>query len=233
MSMTYDKLHLGCGLTTPDGWVNLDGSWNAWFAKHPRLRGVIRRFHLLPASQLDIPWSPDILIHDVRKGLPFADNSMRAIYGAHFLEHLYRNEADALLRECYRILKPRGIVRMVVPDLESILGEYGGETPFGELSAQRQDLPPAEIVNQRLLLRDPEAPNGSLPYRLYNALNDFTTHKWMYDGAALEYHFAQAGFVDVGTRKYLDSGIKEIAEVEEASRVVNGAGVCVEGYKPG
>lgn len=70
-AMKEKRLHLGCGLNTPEGWINLDGSWNARLAKHSTLRRFLKAFHVLPASLLEVPWSPDILNHDVRNPLPF------------------------------------------------------------------------------------------------------------------------------------------------------------------
>lgn len=40
------------------------------------------------------------------------------------LEHFSREEANSFLTECYRIIKPTGFVRIVVPDLENICSEY-------------------------------------------------------------------------------------------------------------
>jgi hypothetical protein len=52
------KVHLGCGLNAPWGWTNLNGSWNAWLAKHSFLRGVLRSFHLLPVRVFKAAYSP-------------------------------------------------------------------------------------------------------------------------------------------------------------------------------
>jgi predicted SAM-dependent methyltransferase len=48
--------------------------------------------------------------------LDFEDNTFDFIFSEHFLEHLFLDEAFELLKECYRILKPNGVVRIVVPD---------------------------------------------------------------------------------------------------------------------
>jgi len=55
-----------------------------------------------------------------RKGgaLPFPDGSFAFIYSEHFLEHLYFDEALALLEECRRVLGPNGVVRTCVPDAD-------------------------------------------------------------------------------------------------------------------
>ena len=83
------RLHLGCGLNTPEGWIHVDGSWNAWSAKYPLLRKVLKTIHLLPAELGGIAWNQDILIHDLRKPLPFRDNHFHSVYASHVLEHLY------------------------------------------------------------------------------------------------------------------------------------------------
>lgn len=49
----------------------------------------------------------------------FADESWDEIYGSHILEHLdYTKELPNVLRELHRILKPDGILRISVPDLD-------------------------------------------------------------------------------------------------------------------
>lgn len=118
------RLHLGCGLTTPTDWVNIDGSWNAWLAKYPKMRKVLARLKVLPATSSIIPWAADVHYHDLRKPLPFKANSVEAIYSSHTLEHLYYTEAERLLHECMRVLAPGGVIRLVVPDLKSIMLEY-------------------------------------------------------------------------------------------------------------
>ena len=67
---------------------------------------------------------PGVIAHDIRNGLPFGDNSFSAVYHSHVLEHLRRSAAPAFLRECYRVLAPGGILRVVVPDLEAIARLY-------------------------------------------------------------------------------------------------------------
>ena len=66
----------------------------------------------------------NIIGHDLRYRLPFRDNSFLGVYLEHTLEHLYPFEAINLLSEIYRILKPNGIVRITVPDLDIYILEY-------------------------------------------------------------------------------------------------------------
>lgn len=46
------------------------------------------------------------------------------IYHSQVLEHFTKDQAEFFIKECYRILKPKGIIRIVVPDLENIISEY-------------------------------------------------------------------------------------------------------------
>lgn len=51
----------------------------------------------------------------------FADGSVLEIYGSHVYEHLdYRSELPKALAEAFRVLKPGGLIRMGVPDLEAL-----------------------------------------------------------------------------------------------------------------
>lgn len=226
------KLHLGCGLVTPSGWVNVDASWNAWLAKYPRLKKLLARAGILPKYLAEVPWDPNIVIHDVRKGLPFPSNYFEAIYACHSLEHLYLSEAKRLLRECFRTLQQGGVLRMVVPDLRAIVAEYLGEQPFSNEPHDLGSVRPADRMMLRLMMRSPEPPRGHFIYRIYTALKDLHSHKWMYDANSLIGHFEDAGFREVRECGFLESRIKGIEEVEQPERVLNGAGICVEGIKP-
>ncbi|OLE67678.1 MAG: hypothetical protein AUI36_06350 [Cyanobacteria bacterium 13_1_40CM_2_61_4] len=219
-------------MITAPGWVNIDASWNAWLAKHPWVRSVLSALRVVPPSKLDIPWSPDLMIHDVRKPLPFADNFMTAVYASHLLEHLYLDETHRLLGECLRVLQPGGVLRVVVPDLQAIVREYLGEGPFHSSRCGTSGVTSADRMNQRLLLRTPQTPSGNLLYRIYAAIKDFHSHKWMYDATSLASHLRSAGFVEVHEMALHESCIAGIEEVEDPSRVLNGEGFCVEGVKP-
>src|ERR1700730_6974800 len=89
-------LNLGCGGRFHPDWVNIDLTSNR--------TGVIS--------------------HDLSKGIPFSPDSADAIYLAAVFEHIRRNDAANFLREIYRVLKPGGIVRVGVPDLEKICRLY-------------------------------------------------------------------------------------------------------------
>ena len=227
-----NRLHLGCGLTTPAGWINIDGSWNARLAKRPVLRRLAHSLHLTPADKLSVPWDSSIFIHDVRKPLPFPPDSADVIYSSHLLEHLYFDEARRLIQECFRVLTARGVLRVVVPDLRAIIREYLGDGQIGQPSKDFEALQPADRLNHRLLMRSPSPSNGNFLYRIYTALKDFHQHKWMYDASSLKALLESAGFVAVEEMPLHTSRIAGIEDVEQPSRVADGQGICVEGVKP-
>ena len=80
----------------------------------------------------------DVRYHDVRKPLPFPDNTFHAAYALHIIEHLTPAEAASLVTELYRVLKPGGIVRISTPDLEDICRSYLRQ--LDECRASRSDL---------------------------------------------------------------------------------------------
>jgi len=226
------RLNVGCGLQAPPGWTNIDGSWNARLAKSPKIRRMLSRLRLLPADKLEIPWSSSIVIHDIRKPLPFADNSASAVYASHVLEHLYCEEGRSLMAESFRVLQAGGVLRIVVPDLRTIVEEYLGNGASKGQKPGSESLRPADLMNQRLLMRWPTPRSPHLLYRIYDSWQDFHSHKWMYDADSLSALFKATGFVQVERKECHDSRIAGIHEVEDQSRILDGAGVCVEGVKP-
>jgi len=89
-------VNVGCGAIFHPDWINLDSA----------------------------PAAPGVRACDARGGLPFADASVDGVYHAHMLEHLEAEDARKFLAECHRILRPGGVVRVVVPDLEGIAQAY-------------------------------------------------------------------------------------------------------------
>lgn len=63
---------------------------------------------------LDLGNNPNVdLVANLEEGLPFRDESVEVLYASHVFEHI-RNFPE-LMQECYRVLKPRGILHIKVP----------------------------------------------------------------------------------------------------------------------
>jgi len=217
-----DHLHLGCGLTTPPGWLNVDGSIRVVIARHRWLRKVFTVTRLMSREQAEIPWSASILRLNLTRPLPFPDGHFAAVYSSHLMEHLYHHHALTLLKECHRVLRPGGVCRAVVPDLEVLVANYADAKKAADPCAGTR-------LMEGLLVHDKSPGSGLLGY--YHRITGLHQHKWMYDAASLGQLFAEAGFGSVRRAEYLESRIKRIAEVEDPGRVCGGEGVVVEGIK--
>jgi SAM-dependent methyltransferase len=86
--------------------------------------GCGNRFHVDWVNVDLAPACPHIIKCDIRGGLPFSSSEFDAIYHSHLLEHLEKHRAIFFLRECFRVLKSKGLIRVVVPDLERIARGY-------------------------------------------------------------------------------------------------------------
>ena len=79
---------------------------------------------------------------DLRNGLPFPAQSVNGIYASHVLEHFYFAEVRAILRECHRVLKPGGGLRVLVPSVELAVEAYlkGDKNWFSDFPAKFDSL---------------------------------------------------------------------------------------------
>lgn len=75
-------------------------------------------------TNLDKQGGDGIIEHDVYDGLPFEDETFDAVYHSDLIEHLYKRFAPLFMRECWRVLKVGGVVRVATPDLEEIVRQY-------------------------------------------------------------------------------------------------------------
>lgn len=225
------KVNLGCGPgPQPSGWVHIDGSWNARLARFHSLRRALSSMRIIPAENAELAWEPDLVPANLCKQLPFGSGTVDYVYASHVFEHLYNDDARRLLLECHRMLRPGGIIRLVVPDLRWLAQRYLAEVSRPEATADSD--PPADRFMEDLHLRPPSRPGGHFLFRAYSALTEFHTHKWMYDAESLIQRLSAAGFQSVEQRPFLDSRIPGIDQVEKGYRVLDGAGICVEGQKP-
>jgi len=86
--------------------------------------GCGQRYHT-EWTNIDFVSSNDhVVAHNLLQGIPRADNEFDVVYHSHVLEHFSKQDGKLFLEECYRVLKPGGIIRVAVPDLEQIVKNY-------------------------------------------------------------------------------------------------------------
>jgi len=194
------KLNLGCGRNLIEGWINVDNSPSAVLAKLPLLHTIAQRLQSGQADskQAPPPWSNDIIFHDVTRGLPYSTRSIEKIYSSHMLEHLGREEGEAVIRECFRVLKAGGIMRLVVPDLVFHTRRYL------ERVAQTGDTD--------------RGPHDDFLHNIYGAyLNrrrKGAYHRYMYDRPTLCTLLRGAGFRQLVQQTYQVSLDSELAQLD-------------------
>ena len=71
-----------------------------------------------------VPQGPGVIGADLIRGIPLPDANADVVYHSSVLEHIRREDVPIFLAECCRVLKPGGIIRVAVPDLERICRLY-------------------------------------------------------------------------------------------------------------
>ena len=212
-------VNVGSGPSVHDGWMSMDGSWQAWLAGG----GIAASLARLVTGRDVGHWPAGIVCRDVRRGLGLAPGSTAVVFSSHLIEHLHRAEALAFLRDAHRALRDGGICRIVTPDLNGLVNAY--------LDARtRAGSDAADNLQAALLLHPADPPRTGAMLGWYRRATAFDHHKWVYDGESLCRLFVEAGFASPQVKGFLESAIPHdrLAQVEQADRVCDGAGICVE-----
>jgi predicted SAM-dependent methyltransferase len=201
------KLHLGCGMMFVAGWENLDKSPNIYLSRIPRVRDALVRGRILSPEHAAVSFRRGTIHVDVAKGLPYADGSAAYIYHSHLVEHLSRWQALALVRECARVLKPGGLMRVATPDLRKLVDWYlRDDYPFGEGTT-------AADTFMDVLGTYRDIP-GSTAQRLIRRLVSTRPHQWLYDKESLCHLLEEGGFRDPVARNYREGEVPDLDQLD-------------------
>lgn len=146
--------------------------------KWPSFKKLLFLVGVLSRERYETAWPRDIVWRDASKRLPYADQSVDKIYSSHALEHLDKKRGEALLGECFRVLKRDGIFRLVVPDLEYHARRY--------LQRVSETSPMGREAHDDLLWN---IYGAYLEKRRYGA-----NHRYMYDWPTLQMLLSEIGF---------------------------------------
>ena len=121
------KVHLGCGKNALDDFLNLDNNVFLFFKFIPFVEHFLGLFNFIPkwfCEFITISREKNIKYCNASKKIPLKDSTVDLIYSCHMLEHLDQNETKVFFNESYRVLKPNGIMRIVVPDFQRLVDNY-------------------------------------------------------------------------------------------------------------
>lgn len=195
-------IQFGCGRCAPENWTNFDSSPRLRFERMPIFGRVMR----LTGRTL---FPSNVHFGDIVAGLPVPDGSVDAVYASHVLEHLGRDDVERALANTFRILKPAGLFRMIVPDLEWRTRRYLQGKTSGDDAACDQYMESLNMTHSKRR----KGIAGVLRAGLGNS-----GHTWMYDEPAMCKRLAEAGFIDVRRCDIGDSGDPMFASVEDRGR---------------
>lgn len=94
-SDTRINIHLGASSNIIPGWINYD-----------------------------IDSSGGAIKADLINGIPLVDNTVNKIFSEHVIEHFTKESGYMLIKECYRVLKPGGTMRIGWPGLNKLVSSY-------------------------------------------------------------------------------------------------------------
>jgi SAM-dependent methyltransferase len=184
------KLHIGAFDVVHEDWLNTDVTPHMAIARVPGLAGLLHRAGRLSderwASYRDGTFRA---LHylDLTQPLPYPDAAFEAAFGSHVLEHLTPGEAESVLRELHRVLRPGGIVRIAVPDLDRVIAEY-----------------------------DPSAPDEFL-FGMWQGRERSTSrhrHWWLYNERSLGDLLARTGFTDVRRHGFREGRCPDVERID-------------------
>lgn len=177
------QLNLGALNTGRPGWVNVDA--------------------------INVPGID--FICDLRKPIPLPSACAKCIFSEHLLEHFeYPEEPLLFLKECRRLLKPGGILRLIVPDALKYCRALVAKD--WEMARLLRDTKPYQTLME--MLNDVFRQNGE--------------HLYAYDEETLRRLLKSAGFTEIRKTDYGKSLMEGLA-MEQQWRAEES--LCMEAVK--
>ena len=152
------KLQIGSSWTPLPGWLNTDIT----------------------------PELPEVAYLDATKPFPFAENIFNYVICEHMIEHIPHADGMAMLRECFRVLKPGGKIRLATPDLRMLTG----------LIAPEKTAMQKNYVDWIIAREMPEVNEARDVFVLNNAFRAWG-HQFLFDRATLKLTLQKCGFEGV------------------------------------
>lgn len=175
------KLQVGTGFNGLNGWLNGD---------------------ILPRKR-------DYIYLDATAPLPFMNDTFAFVYTEHMIEHIgYRSACD-FVRECHRVLRPGGVLRISTPDLAVLVRMF----------VQNDDPVADEYVAYAVRTYVPHAGRNVKAFVLNNFFYNWG-HAFIFDRDTLATVLTQAGFRDFSWHSPQESPRPELRDLEKHGKLI-------------
>ena len=173
-------LNLGCGENINREWFNTDITF-AIYGKHYYMNAT--------------------------KRYPFPDKSIDYIFSEHMFEHLKLTEAVKMLKECRRVLKKNGVLRITLPCFEFLQDLYQHPEEYTDYIHKATDSSIPE-VNEIL-------PGVYPPILVINNFYRDWGHQVIYDYKTLEMLLHKYGFTNIKRCQLYESEHRFLTNMEK------------------
>ena len=207
--MKKKYVQYGCGLSAPVEWENYDVSPTLRIQKLPALGKLLR-------GRLNTQFPQNVMYGDIIQGLPVDPDSCDGVYCSHTLEHLSLNDFRKALVNTKRIMKPGGIFRCVVPDLEWYVKSYLEALQNGNVDASIQFMRSTSLGVQ-------ERPRGAK--QVAASLVGNSSHLWMWDHTSFSEELRKTGFKEIRPCQFNDSADEMFKLVEDRNRFMKSVAI--------
>ena len=213
MNNNIKKLHIGCGMNAPLDFDNYDASPTLRFERIPILGNIYTK------NQTRFP--KNAMYGNISNGIRGLYDSYDACYCSHVLEHLSKSEFDVAIINIYKYLKPGGVFRLVMPDLNVYVATYLENYINGNINSS------IDFMNQTLLGVQ-EFRDRNLFTLIKNGLSN-SRHNWLWDDITTREALSNVGFINISRKDFGDSSTDFFASVEKESSFHNA--FCLESTK--
>jgi predicted SAM-dependent methyltransferase len=172
------KLHVGGGWHRLDGWLNTD-----------------------------IELIPDVMRMDATERFPFQDGAFQYVYTEHMIEHIPYQQGSHMLRECHRVLRKGGLIRVTTPDLAAVTGLCNCD-----LSSEQREY----LLWFCQTFVPQECPRNAAS--AINAMFSNWGHRFIYDEDTLAEVMRAAGFSSIKRWSLGDSADPQLQKLENEQR---------------
>lgn len=161
-------------------------------------------------------WENTDLPHtDVRKKLNYQDGSVDFIFHEHMIEHLDEVDGYKFMKECFRILKKDGVMRIGCPSIDGFISVYENWDSVPKAFKKRHvnktrfinDVTLGETVNY-------EGKKFSYNGRVVKQKNSPAWHKFLYDKDDFTEKLTRIGFSEIIFTEKHESEHVELQKLE-------------------